>query len=665
MTNTESFTYRYFLTDLLSNQIISEVPFKGVSFARANRRAGEFSGKIPFIEATKGLDLYEATMPGRTGLYITRNNVVVWGGIIWARSYNVASQELDVSGAEFISYLYHRNIWQTLIYGSEYVGVFSYSVSNGVGTITTEIPHGLSVGQFVGITFTNPAVDGNRQITRINSATSFSFSTEAGDLSTSRSTSGAIRLLIDTYDFARDLIFQMSTDHAGLNFANEVIKPGVEKQGSVITKERTNGVVTLKTSSDHTVIPGQEVEVQEVGSGLDGVHRVTEVPDRRTIKYNLSGPNVSRSSLSGIRVLNVAAKQISNGVVTLTTDINHGASVGQTVFVDKIDSFFSDRLDTTYNGRWTISGTPSGNTLQYVNEAILPDGPESGNGGTVSLGPKFIYGDYGGFTANSDIGIGFQDFRKSGKYQDTQFLRGFELKTYGEVLEQYSTNVDGFEYRIDCDYDFDTASFTRTFTIIDSEPADPPPPGELYPITTLGANNYVFEFPGNVITFNVDESAEESATRFFVGGNIEDLNDAASQPYAGASDSELLDNSSGRSWPLLDQVEILNEVEAEGTLYQYATDYLYESKPPMGTFTLSVNGSIDPVVGSYYPGDWCSIIIDDEFVRQRLANDQEPRDDLIIRKIEGYKVTVPDSPTSPEKVELTLVTDWKVDQVGN
>lgn len=665
MTNTESFTYRYFLTDLLSNQIISEVPFKGVSFARANRRAGEFSGKIPFIEATKGLDLYEATMPGRTGLYITRNNVVVWGGIIWARSYNVDTQELDVSGAEFISYLYHRNIWQTLIYGSEYVGVFSYSVNNGVGTITTEIPHGLSVGQFVGITFTNPAVDGNRQITTINSATSFSFSTEAGNLSVSRSTSGAIRLLIDTYDFARDLIFQMSTDHAGLNFANEVIKPGIEKQGSVITKERTNGVVTLKTSSDHTVIPGQEVEVQEVGSGLDGVHRVTEVPDRRTIKYNLSGPNVSRSSLSGIRVLNVAAKQISNGVVTLTTDINHGASVGQTVFVDKIDSFFSDRLDTTYNGKWTISGTPSGNTLQYVNEAILPDGPESGNGGTVSLGSKFIYGDYGGFTANSDIGIGFQDFRKSGKYQDTQFLRGFELKTYGEVLEQYSTNVDGFEYRIDCDYDFDTASFTRTFTIIDSEPAEPPPTGELYPVTTLGANNYVFEFPGNVITFSVDESAEESATRFFVGGNIEDLNDAASQPYAGASDSELLDSFSGRSWPLLDQVEILSEVEAEGTLYQYATDYLYESKPPMGTFTLSVNGSIDPVVGSYYPGDWCSIIIDDEFVRQRLANDQEPRDDLIIRKIEGYKVTVPDSPTSPEKVELTLVTDWKVDQVGN
>jgi hypothetical protein len=55
-------------------------------------------------------------------------------------------------------------------------------------------------------------------------------------------------------------------------------------------------------------------------------------------------------------------------------------------------------------------------------------------------------------------------------------------------------------------------------------------------------------------------------------------------------------------------------------------------------------------------------VIDDEFIRQRLGNDQEPRDDLIIRKIESYKVSVPDSPTFPETVDLVLVPDWKVDK---
>ncbi len=67
MTLETEVSYRYFLTDLLSNQVISEVPFKGVSFERANRRAGAFSGQIPFLEATKGLDLYEALCLGVQG----------------------------------------------------------------------------------------------------------------------------------------------------------------------------------------------------------------------------------------------------------------------------------------------------------------------------------------------------------------------------------------------------------------------------------------------------------------------------------------------------------------------------------------------------------------------------------------------------------------------
>jgi len=47
------------------------------------------------------------------------------------------------------------------------------------------------------------------------------------------------------------------------------------------------------------------------------------------------------------------------------------------------------------------------------------------------------------------------------------------------------------------------------------------------------------------------------------------------------------------------------------------------------------------------------------------ASDQEPRDDVIIRKISSYKVSVPDSPSFPEMVDLKIVTDWKVDQRGD
>lgn len=657
--------YRYFLTDLLSNNIISEVPFKNVSYERVNRRAGQFSGSIPFVEATKGLDLYEATMPGRTGLYIMRNDACVWGGIIWARSYDVANKQLDVDGAEFTSYLYHRNIWQTIQYGSEFIGIFQYSVSSGTATITTETPHGFSSGDKVKITFTSPIVDGIHTITSIPSATQFVFSTNSANGS-GISTSGACRTLIDTFDFARDLIYRMSTDLGGLYFANEAIKPAKEIQVSAVAKSRSSNIVTIRTSEDHEIVPGQEIEVVEVGSGFDGLFIVNDVPDQRTVRYELAGPDVSNTSMSGIRRINVLGKQQIDGVATLSLEQPHGASVGQTVIVEGVDAFFTGRLDTTFNGRFTIIATPSPSSISFISGGLLNVGPEGVAGGTVTFGSKIIYGDYGSFISNSDIGFNFEDLSLSGEYQDTQIFRGFEQRTVGEILEEYSNVVDGgFEYRIDCDYDYDTASFTRTFKVIPIDVAEPPPSGDVYPASALGADKIVFEYPGNVVTFTVEESAEEAATRFFVVGRIEDLSDEASQPYAGASAKDLLNNKKGRSWPLLDQVEQLDQIEDELTLYNYASDYLYEARPPIGTFNLTVNGSLAPIVGSYLPGDWCSIIIDDEFVRQRLASDQEPRDDLIIRKINSYKVNVPDSPTFPETVELELITDWKVDRVGN
>ena len=665
MTYETQVEYRYFLTDLLSNQVISEVPFDGVSFERANRRAGAFSGSIPFIEATKGLDLYEATMPGRTGIYVMRNGVCVWGGILWTRSYDVASRTLEVSGSEFISYFYRRQIWQTIQYGSDFIGVASYQVASGVGTITTEFPHGFRLGQVVSVSFVNPIVNGTHTITSVPTSTTFTFaSTFANGSGTS--TSGAVRSLVDTYDFARDLIFRASTDLEGLNFASEVIKPAKELQAGIVSRQRSAGIVTLRTDVPHEAIAGQEIEVIEVDSRLDGFHVIAEVPDNRTIRYELPGGDILPSSVPGIREINVISKELLDNVATIVLEGPHQASVGQTVILDGVDAFFTGRLDSTFNGRFTITAIPSANSFSFSSGGILNVPAEGVAGGLAFFGSKVLYGDFGSYTSNGDIGIQFENFDKSGFYQDTQIFRGFEQKTVGEILEQYSNTVEGgFEYRIDCDYDYDTATFSRTFKLFPIDLAEPPPQGDVYPVSAFGAETLVFEYPGNIVSFTVEESAEDAATRFFVVGSIEDLADEASQPYAGAADKALLSNKTGRSWPLLDQVEQLDEIGDELTLYKYAQDYLYESRPPIGTYTVTTNGSVYPQVGTFFPGQWCSLIVDDEFVRQRLASDQEPRDDLLVRKINSYSVSVPDQASIPEQVTLELVTDWKVDRSGN
>ena len=252
--------YRYFLTDLVSNQVLAEVPFSGVSYERQLRKAGSFSGTIPVIAATNKLNLYESTMPGRTGLYVMRNDVCVWGGIVWARSYSESSKTLSVDASEFTSYFYHRHIWQTLVYGSEFIGVSSFSVANGTATIVTEEAHGFKQNNFVKVTFTNPSVDGTHQIVAVPSPTSFTYAVAGANVGSTSITSGAVRKLIDTYDFVRDLLFQVATDISVTTearpgfFANDVIEPGNTVEVSVISKKRDEGKVILKTLEDLSLI---------------------------------------------------------------------------------------------------------------------------------------------------------------------------------------------------------------------------------------------------------------------------------------------------------------------------------------------------------------------------------------------------------------------------
>lgn len=126
--------YRYYTADLLTNEILAEVPFRGVSYERAIKGAGSFTGSIPVIEATNNLDLYESTLPGKTALYVVRNGVCVWGGIIWTRSYNVVDRVLQVNAAEFTSYFYHRRIWKT--WNHQYGA--TVSVTDGVAEVTLD-----------------------------------------------------------------------------------------------------------------------------------------------------------------------------------------------------------------------------------------------------------------------------------------------------------------------------------------------------------------------------------------------------------------------------------------------------------------------------------------------------------------------------------------------
>jgi len=106
-------TYRYLFVDLLSNTIIGELPLTGVSFTQQLNQPGTFQGHLLLsgVNANK-YNVELSTIPAHCGLYVDRDGILVWGGVIWGRSYNSTSQTLTFSAQEWISYFDHRRVTQ-------------------------------------------------------------------------------------------------------------------------------------------------------------------------------------------------------------------------------------------------------------------------------------------------------------------------------------------------------------------------------------------------------------------------------------------------------------------------------------------------------------------------------------------------------------------------
>ena len=681
--------YRYFTTDLVSNQILAEIPFKGVSYERAIKGAGKFQGSIPVIPNTKGMDLYNSTMPGKTGLYIMRNGEVVWGGIIWSRSYDVISRNMQVNGSEFTSYFHHRMIWKTWTH--EYGATITIN-NNNVGTVNLDASYSFNftAGALVRVLFYDIQMfpyNGYFRVLASPAPTSTSFSFTVPSVQTVTSSGGTvitspvvtsipngtyplgtIVVHADTYEYIRSLLDDVSTDYAGIAFPNTDIEPGIVTDYQVSNKQITSGVATLTTVSDHGLSIGQVVRVRNVDTNFNGQYIVTEVPTTKTIKYAVTGkPNVASTNVPNL-VSNITYKQIDNYVATLTTSAPHGMSVGQTAIITGVDPGDS----TTYilDGEYVITAVSSSTTLSYLTSSLTNVAYQASSGGTIAVTPSIRTATYGPFTDNSNLDFSYAS-QNAGEitydprvfsgvaYAPTAF-RGYELKNVGDELDKFSDNLRGFEYRVDCAYDPATASFTRTFVLIAINYPNPPAAGEVSPISRFGADKLVFEWPGNIFDLSIDEKSDDAATRFWMVGNNGSLGNDAAQPYVADTQQDLL----LAGWPIIDRSESSSDIYDPNALFMYAGRYLAEFRPPIADIRVEVNGSISPQIGEYAPGDWCALVVDDEFIRMRLASDLEVRNTVLVRKIDSYTVTLTDNPTFPEKVALNLVAEWQVDARG-
>ncbi|WP_105972677.1 hypothetical protein [Streptomyces geranii] len=103
--------YTYYTADLSTGAITDELPLYDVTFSTELNEAGEFRGRLPLGDRRVTVHHpRELTEPGRAALYVERDGVLVWGGVVWTVKYTSADQHLEISAAGFLSYFDHRRV---------------------------------------------------------------------------------------------------------------------------------------------------------------------------------------------------------------------------------------------------------------------------------------------------------------------------------------------------------------------------------------------------------------------------------------------------------------------------------------------------------------------------------------------------------------------------
>jgi hypothetical protein len=132
-------TYRYLFVDLLTNTIIGELPLTGVAFTQQLNQAGTFSGHLLLSGInTDKFNVDNSTIPAKCGLYVDRDGILVWGGVIWGRTYNSEEQTLSITAREWISYFERRRITQTV----DFVGIDQLVIAKTLIEDAQDKPYG-------------------------------------------------------------------------------------------------------------------------------------------------------------------------------------------------------------------------------------------------------------------------------------------------------------------------------------------------------------------------------------------------------------------------------------------------------------------------------------------------------------------------------------------
>lgn len=99
-------SYRYLYGDALTDTLAGELPLESLKFGEVLNGPGALSASLPLDSAISASEL----VPGRTSLYIERDGVIVWGGLLWTMRMEVDTNAAELGAEGFWSLIRNRRL---------------------------------------------------------------------------------------------------------------------------------------------------------------------------------------------------------------------------------------------------------------------------------------------------------------------------------------------------------------------------------------------------------------------------------------------------------------------------------------------------------------------------------------------------------------------------
>lgn len=168
----------------------------------------------------------------------------------------------------------------------------------------------------------------------------------------------------------------------------------------------------------------------------------------------------------------------------------------------------------------------------------------------------------------------------------------YELNTIWDELSRLSNLINGFDFRIIPYRDGSTSKLKKRLTFG-------------YPILSTNTKDtpaYLFESNRNIIDSKVKFTSDDAASRVYAIGEGE----GTSQKVAIADDAASIE----AGYPRYEKSASYKGVKVHSTLVSHAHSILEENRNPLTDISVTIRGNDDPYVGSYAPGDWVRIKLD-------------------------------------------------------